>query len=200
MKHYVLMAFMVASAIHSAVGQCIKDLKNLEMLEKSAPDYDVPREYTLCTNTVYRIGTLDINMEIKEDFLMPPIRVRPNVHIKCGDDGVSSGNCQVFGGSVQVDATDLMGETMAARNVTFEGLTFADTKKYSIWGTKEGNITFIDCAFKKNRFAEAPVLADYYKPEEQSSMLEMTFIDCIFDVSFPYFDEFALNEHQEGFF
>jgi len=125
------------------------------------------------------VASLDINMEpINGEAI---IRVRPNVHIKCGDEGLSSGTCNVYGGDVQVDATDLMGETLPATNVTFEGVTFMQTKKYSIWGNKQGNITFIDCHFKGNREAEAPVLADYYKPSDENSMLEMTFIDCLFD-------------------
>lgn len=176
-----MVAFMAALAMHSTAGQdCIKELSILEMLEEAAVDYNVPREYTLCEKTIYRVQRLDHSYNGKANTGYTGIKLRPNVHIKCGDDGSSDGRCNIRDGDVQVDASNLFGVNDDLRNVTVQGLTFSRSTRYSLYANKPGNITFIDCYFQDNTKAEAPILADYFIPNS-NQMLELNFIDCFFE-------------------
>jgi len=177
---YLLIACMAASAIRSTMGQCVNALDDLEALESNVPDYNVPREYTLCPRQIYRVGRLDISYNIGSSLGTHGIKLRPNVHIKCHENGSSEDNCVVKDGDIQIDASNLFGQLGPVTNVTLQGLTFIETSKYSLYGNKPGDITFLDCVFRQNQKAEAIILADYFKPEE-NNMLELNFIDCFFN-------------------
>jgi len=179
MKH-LLIAFMAASAIRSTMGQCVNRLNDLEALESNVPDYNVPREYTLCPRQIYRVGKLDISYNIGSSLGTNGIKLRPNVHIKCHETGSSEDNCVIKDGDIQIDASNLFGALGPVTNVTLQGLTFIETTKYSLYGNKPGDITFLDCVFRKTQTAEAIILADYFKPQE-NNMLELNFIDCFFN-------------------
>uniref|UniRef100_A0A7R9WU28 Right handed beta helix domain-containing protein n=1 Tax=Craspedostauros australis TaxID=1486917 RepID=A0A7R9WU28_9STRA len=101
--------------------------------------------------------------------------------IRCGPDGKSSNECVFTGGDYHVDATNFLGmDDDIAENVRFEGLTFEDAKRYSVWASMKGDITFKDCIFQDHKTAIVPVLLDYTDPEQPESHLSVTFEQCSF--------------------
>lgn len=137
----------------SVQGQstCFSTIDALELQESavglSDPDYLQPRSYVLCPDKVYAIGSMDTetNQIIGGQQF---IRVRPNLALKCGEDGKVTSNCIVIGGDVHIDGTNYFGNKVSSvTNITIEGLTFMSAEKYSVWVTKPGDITFVDCVF-----------------------------------------------------
>jgi hypothetical protein len=142
------MAVLVASVIvRTASGQCLTSIASVELRDRYT-DTSVERTYIMCPDTVYMVG----------DFIagnIPPFsggdaffQPRPNVRIICGEDGSSANNCTIIGGTVHVAASTIVSMTESPTNVVFQGLTFADTSRYSFWGNMPGDITFNDCIFK----------------------------------------------------
>ena len=123
----------------------------LELQESAAgvsdPDYLQSRSYVLCPDKVYAIGSMDTSTNLITDG-QQFIRVRPNLALKCGEDGKVTNNCIVTGGDVHVDGTTYFGNKVSSvTNITIEGFTFSNAQKYSVWVTKPGDITFVDCVF-----------------------------------------------------
>ena len=79
----------------------------------------------------------------------PSLVVESNVHIKCGDDGVRENLCWFFEGDLHIDATEFRGiRDETVDNVVIEGMVFIGAQRHSLWATKPGSITFIDCEFR----------------------------------------------------
>jgi len=162
---------------------CIQTIDELENFETAFgandPTFSQGRTYVLCSNAFYNIGKLDVNNNVIDGQQF--IRARPNLYLKCGDDGKVTNNCFITGGDVQVDGTSYFGNTVTAiPNVTIEGVTFSKTLRYSVWASKQGDITFVDCVFTLNSEALAPVFLEYYSSSDISSELSVSFIGCSF--------------------
>lgn len=205
------LAILLAFALTAVESQCLSTTNALEqresMVAQTDPTFQEPRTYILCPSTIFNIGNLDAdNKPVNgQDF----IRARPNLHLKCGDDGKVENNCFVTGGDIQVDGTSFLGNTVETiKNVTMEGITFTSAKKYAVWATKQGEITFIDCAFTVSDLIQmiiwllmllhltfisvhmakdivdaiAPVYLDFYDADNLRTELAVSFFGCTFKV------------------
>ena len=131
---------------------CLYTIEQLIGLEEGVTDYSVTREYVLCEGRSFVISTVDLNNQLVaiNGVVSPFFPVRPNMHVRCGDTGERENNCLLSAGDVQVDGTNFfgVGNDLDLTNVVFEGITFAGASKYSVYATKPGDITFIDCEWK----------------------------------------------------
>jgi hypothetical protein len=103
--------------------------------------------YKLCPNTVFDIGTIDENHEccIQGDARLVP---RKDTTIQCGEDGLSTNNCTLRGGPVQVISWDENYNLEAKTNTALKGLTFESTDQISILLMTGGEFLFEDCIFQ----------------------------------------------------
>ena len=130
-------------------GQCIKDFQVLVDMEEAVADYSQLRTYVLCPRTIFEIGTLDHNYDLKGFNVEPPIPIRPNMHIKCGDDALKENLCWIATGDLHLDATPVRGiAESTVENVLIEGLVFIGAHRYSLWASKPGDITFRNCEWR----------------------------------------------------
>ena len=133
----------------SATGSCIEDIQQIYVQESLIFDTSFGRTYTLCPRRIFEIARLDYNLELIGVNVHPPLPIRPNMHIKCGDDGLRDNLCWFFEGDVHIDATEFRGITdPRVDNVIIEGIVFIGAFRHSLWATKPGSITFIDCEFR----------------------------------------------------
>jgi len=177
---FIMVALVAAATVSSTVGQCLSRLSSLELLESSATDLEIVRQYKLCPETEYNPGKFDINGKLIAGD-QPPIVVRSNLNLKCGSDGNVEDNCNIVGGEFQLDASNIHGLEMPFENVVLEGITFKDADKYSVYANRPGNITFINCAFVFNtNLHGAVVLLDYENYLNKTSNLTMNFVECTF--------------------
>ena len=136
-----------------AVGQtCFDDFNDIYDREALVTDTTFPRTYIVCPRRIYEIATLDFNGDIAEPTgsgVVPPLPIRPNITIRCGDLGSRDSQCWLAGGDLHMDATAIRGITdETVENVKIEGFVFMGAKKHSLWATKPGSITFTDCEWK----------------------------------------------------
>jgi hypothetical protein len=143
---------------------CINDIQKIYDREESIVNTvgtNRPRRYIICANTIFHIGDLDFNHNLRipkqqslknednSDAVSPPLPLRPNMNIRCGDDGSKINNCLITGGHIQIDGTSTRGITEPnVHNILIEGFTFAGATKSSIIVDKPGNIVFKDCEWK----------------------------------------------------
>jgi len=126
---------------------CQPTMNSLAFRETYVQDFSVNRIYKLCPGTRYEIGKLDFSYMIQNGQDMMPLR--PNLHIKCGDNGSRENRCLVHGGDIQIDGTGYYGiEQDTVDNVIIEGITFFNVSKYMVWIDKPGTVTFKDCEFR----------------------------------------------------
>ena len=189
-------------------GGCIDSIQTIVQLEESMMDYSTTRTYVLCPNRVYEIGTFNYHTHRDYDGLFetnrfgefnkhPPIPLRSNMHLKCGnndDDNASYKDnlCWISNGDVHLDATNqLIGtdrevsqqDTFSVDNVVIEGFTFVNAQLYSLWATKSGSITFRNCIWKDHTKSSgsgggAPIYLDYY--DRSTLQLDVKFENCTF--------------------
>ena len=145
-----LILVAVTSMLTSGVtGQCIKDLQTIVDMEEAATDYSQERTYTLCPRTIFEMGTLNHNYDLQGFNVDPPIPIRPNLHVKCGDDGSKENLCWIATGDLHLDGTSVRGITETSiENVVIEGIVFIGAQKYSVWANKPGDITFKNCEWR----------------------------------------------------
>lgn len=144
MKVWVGLALLSSAMAQDA---CFTAINTLALRESGITDTSSTRTYTLCANNEFSVGTLDFDYNIENGQEMIPLR--PNLYIKCGDDGSRENNCIVKGGEVLVDGTDHFGvwdDTLD--NVVIEGITFEDVGRHVAWFNKKGTVTFRDCEFR----------------------------------------------------
>mmetsp|Transcript_4248 Transcript_4248/g.10595 ORF Transcript_4248/g.10595 Transcript_4248/m.10595 type:complete len:1077 (-) Transcript_4248:847-4077(-) len=156
------------------------------------------RTYVLCPGMTYNIARLDFNYRMIPTTLTntvkdnPPLILKPNIHYKCGDNGLRSNLCIIQGGDVQIsDGTSFRPPVMVdneseesnknlvfgpessssasstqqhlGSNIRFTGLTFMDTAGTSFWSTKPGLITFVDCEWTMHTNAiDSIIKLDFY--------------------------------------
>jgi hypothetical protein len=129
--------------------ECYDDLEEIQIREDNHDlDTTVRREYILCPNTLFLIGTL----EAGEGYFggSRPIFPRANVGYKCGEDGKVTNNCRFFGGTFQVFVFIFIGppSTWEDRtDITFNGITFETAELASVVAGSAGDVTFTDCIF-----------------------------------------------------
>jgi hypothetical protein len=137
-----------ATVISSA---CIQDFQEIYDIESTISDTSVNRTYIICPNKLYDVGYLDStfqNLRPKQSG-GPPLPLRSNTKIQCGDNGSRENLCYITGGDLQVDGTSIRGMTdEAMENVQIQGFVFINANKYSFWATKRGSVTFRDCEWR----------------------------------------------------
>jgi len=151
-------------------------------MESNAAGYTNVREYTMCPNTLSIIGELDYSNKLISGTGSPAIPLRSNLHLKCGESGDRENNCVIRGGDVQIDGTNYfgLGKDESIENVIIEGFIFEQATRYSVWATRRGDITFIDCEWKDITEAYAPLYFDYFDASNRDSYLDVDFILCDF--------------------
>ena len=111
-------------------------------------DTTIVTTYSLCSNTVYNIGTL-LNTPQGTTLTggMAPLTARTNSHFICGASGDISNNCVLSGGEVQViSAFSLYQEPVT--NCRFQGFTFSMALQAGAALDNSGDVTFQDCVFE----------------------------------------------------
>lgn len=142
-----LLAFVGRVAWSS--GKCINNIEDIYEAENQVQDIGFERTYVLCPRSIYDIGYLDVNFGVTGFKKSPPLPIRPNMRILCGDSGNRDELCWIADGDVQMDATNIRGITdESVENVLIQGFTFIGAKKHALWASKPGNITFRDCEFR----------------------------------------------------
>ena len=128
---------------------CIDDIEEIYDAEASVSDTTFRRTYVLCPRRIFEMGALNLNFDLQGIQVQPPLPIRPNMTIKCGDDGARTNLCWMAEGDLHVDATPFRGiDDNSVEGVFIEGITFIGARKYSTWATKPGDITFRDCEFR----------------------------------------------------
>lgn len=109
------------------------------------------------------------------------IHARPNMHIKCGNDGKRENSCIISGGSVHIDGTPFfgVGSNLTVHNFTVSGLTFEAASRHSVWINKPGNVVFNDCEFRDNVETTSPIYTDFTS-NDGSDELSVTFEKSLF--------------------
>ena len=172
----------------ATVGQsCIDNFSQIYEKEALVTDTTFPRMYVICPRHIYDMGTFDFNgkmIQPKWGVVTPPLPLRPNMTIRCGDQGSRDNLCWLTGGDFHMDGTKVLGindETL--ENVSIEGFVFIGARQHSLWANKPGSITFRDCEFRDFTNSSVPIMLDYYDASNPSEELVTTFSDCEFRVS-----------------
>jgi hypothetical protein len=131
---------------------CYDNFYDIYDEESIVTDTTFPRQYIICPRTTYKMATLDFMGNVNEDptsGINPPLPLRPNMTLRCGDGGSKDNECWISGGDLHMDGTatrDINDATL--EGVTIEGFVFIGARKHSLWATKPGSITFRDCEWK----------------------------------------------------
>jgi hypothetical protein len=125
--------------------ECYTNLTTLALILR-AKDPFIREVYKLCPNTVFEMGYNDASgLCCVNGF--SPIYPRRFTTVQCGDDGSSTNNCTLRGGSSQV----LFGPYVSTElkiDVFLRGLTFVEAIVSSLFVLGTGEITFDDCIIK----------------------------------------------------
>eukprot|EP00934_Nitzschia_sp_Nitz4_P006863 Nitzschia sp. Nitz4//scaffold11_size288233//119025//120468//NITZ4_000768-RA/size288233-processed-gene-0.218-mRNA-1//-1//CDS//3329534056//6853//frame0 len=191
----------VAAALLLGTSQavtCYDDIENIYLQESYVSDTSRRRTYVLCPSTVFQVDKLDFNYDVQTGTMNPPLPIRPNMTIQCGDDGSRENTCVLSGGDVHVDATTFRGIGDATVDgAIIMGLTFVDVIQYSTWATKPGHLSFQDCEWRDHTRAVAPIMMDYY--DGTSEKLTITFDQCTFkDNVYPGFGSHTSLIYSNG--
>jgi len=169
----------------STVGQsCIDDFEQIYKREALITDTSVPRIYYVCPKHIYDMGNLDFDGNLIQPnvgTVAPPLPLRPNMTIRCGDQGDRENLCWLRGGDLHMDGTKVLGiEDDTLENVNIEGFVFIGAREHSLLANKPGSITFRDCEFRDFTNSSVPIMLDYYNASNPSEELVTTFFDCDF--------------------
>jgi hypothetical protein len=140
--------------------ECYTNLDDIGAKESAVFDSTVHREYILCPNTQFSVGQFQ---GLGNPYFRgsQPIIVRRNTAYKCGNDGKSSNNCNIFGGTFQFLSSELppfgppQWPTEPHTNVTISGLTFEAGTLFTTVFQNPGDVTFADCIFQVSAVAGA---------------------------------------------
>jgi len=185
---FFLAALLLVSCLPIVSGQsCIDNLEDIYEKESFVTDTSFPRLYVVCPRRIYEIGSLDFDGSLIQPkgntmgTVSPPLPLRPNMTIRCGDQGSRENLCWLKGGDLHADGTKIRGisdETL--ENVRIEGFVFIGAREHVLMANKPGSITFRDCEFREITNSSAPIMLDYYDATDPSSELVATFLDCEF--------------------
>jgi hypothetical protein len=143
---------LIEKPSHVSAQSCYDNFYDIYEQESIVTDTTFLRFYTICPRRIYEIATLDFNGDIKEPTssgLLPPLPIRPNMTIRCGDLGSRDSMCWLAGGDLQMDATAIRGINDATvEGVNIEGFVFIGARRHSLWVTKPGSISFRDCEWR----------------------------------------------------
>jgi hypothetical protein len=126
-------------------GPCIGNLSDLYAAIQNKQTF-VVETYILCPNTVYNVGLWNSTYDYEGGG--PPIYMRANSKILCGDDGSSTNNCVLRGGSFHVIATVNLFVDEDPINVLVSGMTFEAPAGNGVLFVSPGEIIFDDCLFR----------------------------------------------------
>lgn len=183
--HSMIIAFLLLVLFPTEiVGQsCIDDISEIYEKEELYSDTTFPRLYVICPRRIYDMGHLDFNGNVIESdtgSVVPPIPLRANMTIRCGDQGSRDNLCWFTGGDLHMDGTSVLGiKDDTVENVKIEGFVFIGSRQHSLWANKPGSITFKDCEFRDFVNSQVPIMLDYYD-STSSTELVVSFIDCEF--------------------
>ena len=131
---------------------CIDDINEIYQREALVTDPSFFRQYVICPNAIYEFATYDpVGNQIEPPTanVVPPIPLRSNMNIRCGDQGSRENLCWFVGGDVQIDGTATRGiMDDSIENVSIEGFVFIGSRVHGLWATKPGSITFRDCEWR----------------------------------------------------
>jgi hypothetical protein len=81
--------------------------------------------------------------------VVPPMPLRANMTVRCGDNGARDNLCWLTGGDIHMDGTKVLGiADESLEGVFIEGFSFIGARQHSLWATKPGSISFRDCEWK----------------------------------------------------
>eukprot|EP00536_Pseudo-nitzschia_multiseries_P011466 jgi/Psemu1/205896/e_gw1.392.19.1 len=177
-----------SSIVHATRAvECLSSIHDIYDAEKTVTNTKQRRTYTLCPNRRYKIGTYDYYGKklLRGSKSEPPLPLRPNIEIQCGDDAdssaLSSRSCFIDSGDLQVDGTaihGLGGEHLGS--VEIVGFVFEDALKHSFWATKPGSVTFRNCEWTNINRSDGPIKLDYFDHFGKQDILAVSFEDCKF--------------------
>eukprot|EP00533_Pseudo-nitzschia_delicatissima_P013294 CAMPEP_0197273082 /NCGR_PEP_ID=MMETSP1432-20130617/10780_1 /TAXON_ID=44447 /ORGANISM="Pseudo-nitzschia delicatissima, Strain UNC1205" /LENGTH=416 /DNA_ID=CAMNT_0042738713 /DNA_START=56 /DNA_END=1306 /DNA_ORIENTATION=+ len=163
---------------------CIDDFNQIYTREALYEDTSFPRVYTICPRHIFDVGNLDFNGNLIQPIsgpVNPPIPLRANMTLKCGDQGLRENRCWIRGGDLHVDGTKVLGiSDDTIENVVLEGFVFIGARDHALLANKPGSITFRDCEFREFVQSSVPIMLDYYDASNPSTELVATFVDCDF--------------------
>jgi hypothetical protein len=158
--HALFVALLSSSLSDAVVAACLTTLNELSQSESQVTDFSVRRTYTLCENTRFSVGRYDYSYNLIEG--QDPLVVRPNLHVKCGEDGVRTNQCLLETGDILV--RDIATDNHVEGTVILQGLTFVDPGVHFVKFTQPNDVHFVDCEFRQASRAKLPFLLDYYNP------------------------------------
>jgi hypothetical protein len=125
---------------------CYVNLQDLQTIVRFQ-DPTLSHTYTLCPNTVFNMGYLNASNVCCVDGY-PPMWPRKDTTYQCGDDGSSSNNCILRGGSYQVTSFPFHFSYEEKTGAVFKGITFEQAAEVSVLLVNAGDFTFVDCIFQ----------------------------------------------------
>jgi hypothetical protein len=139
----------------AAAENCVADFREIHEMEASVEDTSVLRKYIICPYQLISIGFLDFDHNLRDEGdenVNPPLPLRPNMHILCGDNGQKGNLCFVRDGDLQIDGTSKRNiQNPTVDNVLIEGIVFSGALEHSLLVTKPGSITFRNCEWRVRR-------------------------------------------------
>jgi len=134
---------------------CYTDLNKVANRVATKPAFKV-ETFTLCPDTVYKIGYLGSGGLTEDGF--PALQLRQNTHYRCGEDGKSTNNCIIAGGQFQIISTFNSFNEEPKVNVRLDGITFIDGDTAGALLVAPGDVIFTDCIFRVGHFVAGSVL------------------------------------------
>jgi hypothetical protein len=123
---------------------CYTNLTEIDDLTKLKSPFDVST-FVLCPNTIFQIGVIGPDNIVVDGY--SAIQPRANTIYTCGDDGKSSNNCIIRGGSYQIYHAFVTYNRENKVGIVFKGITFDDSLEGGLVLVAAGDTTFIDCVF-----------------------------------------------------
>lgn len=183
---WVVVCILLRNRRNAAEAACLSTLNELSQLEDAVLDWAATqRKYTLCANTQFVVGRFDYSYNLIDG--QDPLIVRPNIHVRCGDDGRRANNCILMTGDILLkdDASATPGLTTSNASdhpIVLQGLTFADPGRHFVKLTQPYEVFFVDCEFRSATRAVVPLLLDFYRPMASAeTRLKVHWSYCDFD-------------------
>ena len=124
---------------------CFTDLNEVSARVAAKNGFQV-ESYTLCPNTVYKIGSAGTGTVFEDGF--PPLTLRQNTRFICGSDGKSSNNCVLTGGQFQLLSLYNAFDFEIKSNIVLKGITFENGQTAGVLLVAPGDVIFDDCIFR----------------------------------------------------